>query len=204
MIAFYLYLGILSFMTLYSVFEGFRCKEKESYIVTLICGVMLGGLVTLNAFEFYIPLLVFFLFVGVILFFCSDFGLRSYPLKISGILHSFPVQTGIIGILALIAVVEVWIEFDKYWGIFQFIFCILMTVSFFISFSRVVRWKRCGVAILATLIFATELFYLSHIGLFEINTYLFYWVISVDIQSVILLFWRFGVRLGVLTLPEKD
>lgn len=204
MIAFYLYLGILSFMTLYSAFEGFRCKEKESYIVTLICGVMLGGLVTLNAFEFYIPLLVFFLFVGVVLFFCSDFGLRSYPLKISGILHSFPVQTGIIGILALIAVVEVWIEFDKYWGIFQFIFCILMTVSFFISFSRVVKWKRCGVAILATLIFATELFYLSHIGLFEINTYLFYWVISVGIQSVILLFWRFGVRLGVLTLPEKD
>ena len=204
MIAFYLYVAVLSFMTLYSAFEVYRCKEKESLLVTLICVVLLGGIIALNAFEFYIPLLVFFLFVGIILFFCSDFGLKTYPLQMSGILHSFPVQTGVVGILALIAVAEVWIRFDKYWGIFQFIFCILMTVSFFISFSRVVKWKRCGVAILATLIFATELFYLSHIGFFEINTYLLYWVVSVGIQSIILLFWRFGVRLGVLTLPEKD
>lgn len=204
MVFFNLYLGIMGLLTIYTLIDGLRKKEIESLIVATVCLVMFGGVFALKAFDLYIPLLAYFLFVGIVMFVVSDFGLLTLePNPWGSLIKSFPTYTGSVGLISLLAVVELWIEYDKYWTIFGFIFVALMTIAFFTAFYRVIRWTRAGLIICATLIFAGILYYIHTNWYFRLNEYVVYWVMSVIVQSTILLIWRLGVRIGIASMPER-
>ena len=203
MVAFYLYLGLLAFLAVYSLYHG--VKDAESYLTSGISILMLAGLITLKAFDLYAILLAFFLFSGLILVVVSDLGLFFMnPTPWKKLINEFPTYTGLVGLLAIIASVELWMEYNRFWIIFQIIFSILMTITFLTSFVRVIRWCKSGILVTLSLFFALVLIYANYKGFFGINTYLFYWIVSVIIQSILLFIWRSAVRLYFVKFPEKS
>ena len=161
MVFFYLYLGIMGLLTIYTLIDGLRKKEIESLVVATVCLIMLCVVFVLKAFDLYIPLLAYFLFVGIVMFVVSDFGLLTLePNPWGSLIKSFPTYTGSVGLISLLAVVELWVEYDKYWTVFGLIFFASMTIAFFTAFYRVIRWTRAGLIICATLIFAGILYFI--------------------------------------------
>lgn len=194
----------MGLLTIYTLIDGLRKKEIESLVVATVCLVMFGGVFALKAFDLYIPLLAYFLFVGIVMFVVSDFGLLTLePNPWDSLIKSFPTYTSSVGLISLLAVVELWVEYDKYWTVFGLIFFALMTIAFFTAFYRVIRWTRAGLIICATLIFAGILYFIHTNWYFRLNEYVVYWVMSVIVQSTILLIWRLGVRLGLASMPER-
>ena len=205
MVAFYLYLGILAVMTIYTLITGLKTREIETFVTCVISFVMLGALVALKALGLYVLLLVFFVFSGMILIAVSDLGLMFMnPTPWKKLIKDFPTYTGIVGLIALLAATELWMEYDQYWWLFQLLFGGMMTISFITAFVRVIRWSKSGVIITLTLVFAAIIYFISKQGYFDINQYFFYWLVSVAIQSVILFIWRCMARLDLVSLPEKS
>lgn len=204
MVAFYLYLGILAVLAIYSLVFGLKNREIETLIVSGLCFVMVCGIVALKSFDLYSLLLLFFLFSGLGLVVVSDLGLVFMnPTPWKTLIKEFPTYTGLLGLVALVAATELWMEYDKYWGIFQVLFGGLMTITFITAFVRVIRWRKTGNLITATLLFAAILYYALKKNYIDMNEYFFFWIASVCIQSVILFLWRAGVKLGVAKLSEN-
>lgn len=204
MVAFYLYLGLLAVMTIYTLITGLKTRELETFVTCIISFALLGAIIALKAFGLYALLLAFFVFSGMILIAVSDLGLMFMnPTPWKKLIKDFPTYTGIVGLIALLAATELWMEYDQYWGLFQLLFGGMMTISFITAFIRVVRWSKSGVIITLALVFAAILYFVSKQGYFDINQYLFYWLVSVAIQSVILSIWRCAVRLDLTRLPER-
>ena len=204
MVAFYLYLGILAVLAIYTLVCGLKNKEIEALTVFTLCVVMICGIIALKSFDIYSILLLFFVFSGLVLIVVSDLGLLFMnPTPWKTLIKDFPTYTGLLGLVALLATTELWMEYNKHWGIFQLLFGGLMTITFITAFVRVIKWRKTGNLIAATLVFAAILYYTLKKGYIDINKYFFFWMVSVCIQSVILFLWRTGVKLGVVSLSEN-
>lgn len=204
MVAFNLYLGFLAFMMLYTLIVGVRSRDLESLLSFVICFAMLAIILALKAFELYFFLVAFFVFSGLVLIAVSDLGLFFMkPTPWKQLINDFPTYTGIVGMIAILSGVEMWMEANKYWLIFKVFFGLLMTISFITAFVRVIYWNKSGAIITTTLFFAAILYFVSRRHYIQLEGWLLYWIVSVVIQSIILFVWRCAVRLRLANAPNE-
>ena len=195
MSAVYLYLGILSLMGLYALVQGMINKEFEAFVVAFIAFGMITVLAVLYAFALYPLMIAFFLLSGLVLIAVSDLGLIFMnPMPWKTLITEFPTYTGIMGLVAIVASSEIWISYNTHWDLFQIIYGTLMTVSFLTAFIRIFGQGRSGSIIVITVTFAAILYITSKDQHYDINRYLYYWTITVIIQSMLLFIWRCAVH----------
>ena len=202
MIAFYIYLGLTALMGAYALYWGIKDRDIQSFLVMILCVVMLIGIAILKAFDLYSILIGFFMLSGLLLIAASDLGLMFMnPTPFKEQIKEFPSYTAFGGIIALAAATELWIEYNSHWVWFQVIFGVLMTIAFITCFVRALRWSKSGIMLLLTIFFAATLYCTSRANYFDIGSIFNYWIVSVFIQTILFAIWRGAVKLEIVRHP---
>lgn len=189
-------------MGAYALYWGIKDRDIQSFLVVILCTLMLAGVFILKAFEIYSVLIGFFMLSGLGLIAVSDLGLMFMnPTPFKEQIKEFPTYTAIAGVLALASATELWAEYNSHWVLFQLIFGTLMTIAFITCFIRTIRWSKSGIVLLVTIFFATALYCTSRMNYFDIGRIFNYWIVSIVIQTILFAIWRGAAKLEIVKRP---